>query len=53
MNSSARTNSLTVRSSYPITNPLCSARAVPGFGCDELQRTQHLTLYRTWTITPR
>jgi Carboxypeptidase regulatory-like domain/TonB-dependent Receptor Plug Domain len=38
---------------YPITNPLCSARDVPGFGCDELQRTQHLTLNWTWTITPR
>jgi hypothetical protein len=38
---------------YPITNPLCSARDVPGFGCDELQRTQHFTLNWTWTITPR
>jgi hypothetical protein len=38
---------------YPITNPLCSARAVPGFGCDEMQRTQHLTLNWTWTISPR
>src|SRR5262249_32621185 len=38
---------------FPITNPLCSARAVPGFGCDELQRTQHFTLNWTWTITPR
>jgi Carboxypeptidase regulatory-like domain/TonB dependent receptor len=38
---------------YPITNPLCSARDVPGFGCDELQRTQHFTLNWTWAITPR
>jgi hypothetical protein len=38
---------------YPITNPLCSARDVPGFGCDELQRTQHTSLNWTWTITPR
>ena len=38
---------------FPITNPLCSARDVPGFGCDELQRTQHFTLNWTWTITPR
>jgi hypothetical protein len=38
---------------YPISNPLCSARDVPGFGCDELQRTQHLTLNWTWTISPR
>jgi hypothetical protein len=26
---------------YPLSNPLCSARDVPGWGCDELQRTQH------------
>jgi Carboxypeptidase regulatory-like domain/TonB dependent receptor len=38
---------------YPISNPLCSARDVPGFGCDELQRTQHFTLNWTWTISPR
>ncbi|MGH9752433.1 MAG: carboxypeptidase regulatory-like domain-containing protein [Blastocatellia bacterium] len=38
---------------FPITNPLCSARDVPGFGCDELQRTQHFTLNWTWTISPR
>lgn len=38
---------------YPITNPLCSARDVPGFGCDELQRTQHISLNWTWTLTPR
>ena len=38
---------------YPISNPLCSARDVPGFGCDEMQRTQHFTLNWTWTIGPR
>ena len=38
---------------YPITNPLCSARDVPGWGCDELQRTQHFTLTWTWSISPR
>jgi len=37
---------------YPLTNTLCSARAVPGWGCDELQRTQHFTLTWTWTISP-
>lgn len=37
---------------YPITNPLCSARDVPGWGCDESQRTQHFSLNWTWTITP-
>ena len=25
---------------YPLSNPLCSARAVPGWGCNEMQRTQ-------------
>ncbi len=38
---------------YPITNPLCAARDVPGWGCDELQRTQHFTLTWTWSISPR
>ncbi len=38
---------------YPITNTLCSARAVPGWGCDEVQRTQHFTLTWTWTISSR
>jgi Carboxypeptidase regulatory-like domain/TonB dependent receptor len=37
---------------YPITNPLCSARDVPGWGCDEMQRTQHFSLNWTWTISP-
>ena len=38
---------------YPITNPLCSARDVPGWGCDETQRTQHFSLNWTWTISPQ
>ncbi len=32
---------------YPLSNPLCSARDVPGFGCDELQRTQQAVA--SWT----
>lgn len=32
---------------YPLSNPLCSARDVPGFGCDETQRTQHAVT--NWT----
>ncbi|MBM3810845.1 MAG: TonB-dependent receptor [Acidimicrobiia bacterium] len=32
---------------FPLSNPLCSARDVPGWGCDEMQRTQHSVL--TWT----
>ncbi len=33
--------------SVPILNPLCGSRTVPGWGCDEVQRTQHSVL--TWT----
>lgn len=32
---------------FPLSNPLCSARDVRGWGCDETQRTQHSVL--TWT----
>jgi hypothetical protein len=32
---------------YPLSNPLCSARPVAGWGCDELQRTQQSTI--GWT----
>ncbi len=32
---------------YPLSNPLCSARDVPGFGCEELQRTQQAVT--NWT----
>ena len=38
---------------FPISNPLCSARDVPGWGCDEQQRTQHLALVWTHVISPR
>ncbi|MBI3696193.1 MAG: TonB-dependent receptor [Acidobacteria bacterium] len=38
---------------YPISNPLCSARDVPGWGCDELQRTQHSALVWTHIFNPR
>jgi len=38
---------------YPISNPLCSARDVPGWGCDELQRTQHFALVWTHLFGPR
>jgi len=38
---------------FPIANPLCSARDVPGWGCDELQRTQHLALVWTHIFGPR
>src|SRR5262249_28301225 len=38
---------------YPITNPLCSARDVPGWGCDEKQRTQHVALAWVHIFGPR
>ncbi len=38
---------------FPISNPLCSARDVPGWGCDELQRTQHSVLVWTHVFGPR
>jgi hypothetical protein len=38
---------------FPISNPLCSARDVPGWGCDELQRTQHFALVWTHIFGPR
>src|SRR5439155_1563786 len=38
---------------FPISNPLCSARDVPGWGCDELQRTMHAALVWTRVWGPR
>jgi len=38
---------------FIIANPLCSARDVPGWGCDELQRTQHSALVWTHVFGPR
>jgi hypothetical protein len=38
---------------YALSNPLCSARAVPGWGCDELQRTQHAVVVWTHIFSPR
>jgi hypothetical protein len=38
---------------YPLSNPLCSARDVPGWGCDELQRTQHAVMVWTHIFSPR
>jgi hypothetical protein len=37
----------------PILNPLCGGRQVPGYGCDETQRTQHLVLVLTHSFSPR
>jgi len=37
----------------PIANPLCGGRIIPGYGCDELQRTQHVALNLTHTFSPR
>ena len=38
---------------YALSNPLCSARDVPGWGCDELQRTQHAVAVWTHIFSPR
>jgi hypothetical protein len=38
---------------FALANPLCSARDVPGWGCDELQRTQHTVLVWTHIFSPR
>src|SRR5437867_1451395 len=38
---------------YALSNPLCSARDVPGYGCDELQRTQHAVTVWTHIFSPR
>ncbi len=38
---------------YALSNPLCSARDVPGWGCDELQRTQHAVTVWTHIFSPR
>jgi hypothetical protein len=38
---------------YALSNPLCSARAVPSWGCDELQRTQHAVAVWTHIFSPR
>lgn len=37
---------------YALSNPLCSARSVPGWGCDEKQRTQHANLGWTHVFGP-
>lgn len=41
------------KESFPLSNPLCSARDVPGWGCDETQRTQHAILNWTHMFGPR
>jgi hypothetical protein len=37
----------------PILNPLCGSRQIPGYGCDETQRTQLLALVLTQSFSPR
>ncbi len=37
---------------YPLSNPLCSARAVQGWGCNETQRTQQATAGWTHIFSP-
>ena len=37
---------------YPLSNPLCSARAVSGWGCYESQRTMHASTSWTHVFSP-
>jgi len=37
---------------YPLSNPLCSARSVSGWGCNETQRTQQATAGWTHIFSP-
>ncbi len=37
---------------YPLSNPLCSARSVQGWGCQEMQRTQQATSGWTHIFSP-
>jgi hypothetical protein len=39
-------------STFPIGNPLCGSRVIPGYGCDEPQRTQLLALVLTHSFSP-
>ncbi|HXN25248.1 MAG TPA: TonB-dependent receptor [Candidatus Dormibacteraeota bacterium] len=36
---------------FALANPLCSARSVPGWGCNELQRTQTAAIIWTYTLS--
>ncbi len=38
---------------FPIANPLCGSRVIPGYGCDELQRTQVASISLTHVFNPR
>ena len=38
---------------YALSNPLCSARDVPGWGCDELQRTMSIPIVWTHVFNSR
>jgi len=37
---------------YPLSNPLCSARSVPGWGCNEMSRTQQANTGWTHIFSP-
>lgn len=36
---------------FALANPLCSARSVPGWGCNEMQRTQSAAIVWTYTLS--
>lgn len=39
------------REFFALANPLCSARSVPGWGCNELQRTQAAAIVWTYMLS--
>lgn len=41
------------RENFEASNPLCGSRVLPGFGCTEPERTQHISLVDTHVFSPR
>jgi len=41
------------RENFEPSNPLCGARVIPGFGCTEPERTQHIAIVDTHVFSPR
>lgn len=41
------------RENFEPSNPLCGDRVIPGFGCTEPERTQHIAIVDTHVFSPR
>ncbi len=41
------------RENFEPSNPLCGNRVIPGFGCTEPERTQHIAIVDTHVFSPR